>query len=101
VKIEAYRDAGNRYGPEISDPLLAGEASMLARATAELDAHAAPTETIDLNLPFTEGLVLGMRLRVSEVERPAWVGRIIGISASADGDTLEQVITLERPVCTR
>ncbi len=101
MKVEAYRGAGTRYGPEIANPLLAGEAAMLARATAELDANATPMETIDLTLPFTEGLTLGMRLRVSESNRPAWIGRLTSIAASANGETLEQVLTLERPICTR
>jgi hypothetical protein len=34
MKVEAYRGAGTRYGDEVSDPLLAGEAALLARAAA-------------------------------------------------------------------
>lgn len=100
MKIEAYRGAGTKPGAEISDPLLAGEASMLARATAELDANAAPTETIDISMPFTEGLALGMRLRITETSRPSWIGKVVGVSVTANGETLEQVVTLERPICT-
>ena len=73
---------------------------MLARATAVLGAYEAQMEEIDLSIPFTEGLRLGQRLRIAESNRPAWIGKIIGISARADGDTLTQVVTLERPVCT-
>lgn len=100
MKIEAYRGAGTRYGEEVSDPLLAGEAALLARATEILDANATPMEIIDLSTPFTEGLTLGMRLRITETNRPAWIGKLMGISASANGETLEQVLTLERPICT-
>lgn len=100
MKVEAYRGAGTRYGEEVSDPLLAGEAALLARAAAILDASATPMEIIDLSAPFAEGLALGMRLRVIETNRPAWIGKLIGISVVADGETLEQVLTLERPICT-
>jgi hypothetical protein len=97
VKIEAYNGAGDVLGPEIREPILSGPAALLARAAAELSAARALFETIDLQIPFQEGLQLGQRLLVSEDDRPAWIGRVIGISTAADGSTLTQTLTLERP----
>lgn len=101
MRITAYRGEGKTPGAEITEPLLSGEHALLARATAELDAHVLRVDHVDLEIPYTEGLRVGLRVQIHETSRPSWIGRIIGIGVKSDGDTLIQTLTLERPACSR
>lgn len=97
MQIDAYRAAGDLPGAPVTDSLLNGEASLLARATAELDAHAQPVTHVDIELPYTEGLRIGQRVEFQDPSAPAWIGRIIALSIKSDGSSLTQTLTLERP----
>ena len=99
IAIEVIRDAGDRDGGEIIEPLLGSNlTAALARGRAELDAHALPRDRITIELDMIDTDWLG---RLVEIIEPAggapWRAMVIGVGHTWDGRTATTQLELSRP----
>lgn len=96
--IEVYRDAGDRTGDPIHEPLLGESLSAaLARGRAELDAHAHArvTTTMELVAPRLD-LLPGALVEVSDPAQGAsWRGLITAVAHSMAQGAAPTTLTLE------
>lgn len=97
ITIEVYRDAGDRHGGEISEPLLGDSLpAALARGRAELDAHAWQQRTLDIEAVFAPTRRLGDLVEVMDPTLGAAVrGKVVGIAHQDSGESVITTLTLE------
>ena len=93
--IEVYRDAGDRPGAPLIEPLL-GDEVLIERGRAELDRHAHQPQEVDLDVIFRAGLRLGDLCEIADAAAAGpRRGRLTGISLSFDGATIDCRLALE------
>lgn len=100
VAIEVYRDAGDRPGAELREPLL-GESldAALARGRAALDDQAHGWARVELQCGYRPELSVGDLVAVDDpLQGARWVGRIVGIAHRDDGAALDTALTVRKPV---
>jgi len=98
MRIEVYRGAGERPGPDIEAPLLEGSAMLIERGRVEMDRNAHQFVAVEAEIVPRAGVRLG---KLASIDSPTsaapGVGKIVGISLSGSGGDLVQRVSLERP----
>lgn len=100
--VECYRDAGERTGQPIVEPLLS-DAALIHRGRAEMDANAHELNQITLSVVPRPGVRLGQLVEASDPSSAIpYRGKIVGMQISVrigeqDVD-FEQTVNIEVPL---
>jgi hypothetical protein len=94
--IEVYRGAGDIMGEPIIEPILSADA-LLVRGRAEMDQHAHPVMSIDVDAVFRAGLRVGQLCALADPSMIGGVrrGKLTGIGLRFDGQQIQCALTVE------
>lgn len=96
--VEVYRDAGDRAGSPIVEPLLSDDA-LIHRGRAEMDANAHEINRVTLSIAWRPGIRLGQLIEASDpANATPWRGKVAGVSISVKGVVVEHAIDIEVPL---
>jgi hypothetical protein len=97
IDIFVQRDAGDKRGEDIVDPLIGSLPVAIARGRNELDEHAQPMQTVTMEAVYRDGVRLGQTVMVNDSRAGVfWVGKIAGITHSARGIELATTLRIKR-----
>ena len=99
LDIFVQRDAGDRRGADIVDPLIGGSIPVaLQRGRNELDRQAKAPQRISAETVFRTDLRLGQHARFYDFDSgEIWNGKITGISHTQQGVVLTTQLQIEKP----
>jgi hypothetical protein len=97
VILSVYRGDGAREGMPIVEPLLSDEA-LLHRGVAEMDAHAAPFNQVEMAVAFRPGLRLGQIVEATDPSAATpYRAKVTGIQITVTEASIDTTVTLEQP----
>jgi hypothetical protein len=99
VDIFVQRDAGDRRGADIVDPLIGDSIAVaIQRGRNELDAQAHSPQQVRATTLHRVGLELGQHARFFDIDTgEVWDGKIVGIGVRQQGTDLTATLRIERP----
>lgn len=95
--LSVYRGDGSREGTPIVESLLSDEA-LIQRGVAEMDAHAAPFNQVEMAVVFRPGLRLGQIVEATDPSAATpYRAKVTGIQITVTEASIETRLTLEQP----
>jgi hypothetical protein len=96
IDIFVQRGAGDKRGPDITDPLITELSVALSRGQVEVD-KTALSRSVQMSARFRPGLECGQLVQVVDaLQGAAWRGKITSIDNAVEGAVLMSRITVER-----
>ena len=97
MSLPVYRGDGNWEGTPIVESLLSDEA-LIQRGVAEMDAHAAPFNQVEMAVVFRPGLRLGQIVEATDPSAATpYRAKVTGIQITVTEASIETRLTLEQP----
>lgn len=92
------RNAGDKIGQDVIDPLITLVNVGLSRGRAELDQQASNLQTVNVQTVFRSGVKSGQLAEFNDnLQGETWKGKIIGVTHIMDNLTLVSRLTVLRP----
>jgi hypothetical protein len=98
IDIVVIRDAGDRAGQDVVDPLIGSLPVAIARGRKELNDQAQLLQPVQVDCLFRIGLRLGNTVRFQDSRRGTWTGKLVGITHRGSNGAVTTTLQLRRKV---
>lgn len=99
VDLFVVRDAGDKRGDDVVDPLIGSVPVAILRGRNELDAASRLMQQVEIEAKFRTGVRLGQLARFQDYHTGRrWTGKIVGVAHAAAGVEFVTRLQVVRPI---
>lgn len=97
--IVVFRGAGDRKGQDIAEALLASTNAKIERGRVELDEHAKPSQSVNLEITYRPGVRRGQIVEVHDsAQGVSWRGKILDVTHRITLSSHTTELNISRPL---
>lgn len=97
IIIEVYRDAGDRRGNDVVDPLIGSVPCAVERGRVEMDAQAHPRTKVTMTIVYRSGLRPGQLVKAMDLDGTWYIGMVTGVAHNLVAGKCTTTLTIDKP----